>query len=594
MPLSRPHQPSAGLPGMTRRSFVTSTAGLLALGSLGFAARGFGQTMQNSPSTARLIRHLVARNDENIALSLARQRRDPAAGALGAVDNVHGIPTAQDTARLIIALACAAHAPDSRWHRDPALAEALGLATAALVKLQHADGTIDLVETNFHSTPDTAFVLEIITAAAQLLRGADRSKHAAARAALETFIRRGGEALVVGGVHTPNHRWVVCGALARVHTLYPDSRYLDRMDRWLAEGIDLDADGQYTEKSTGVYSPVVNRALLGAARLLDRPELFEPVRRNLAMTLYYVHPDGELVTEASRRQDQYQRVHLSRYYMSYRAMALHDGDGRFAAAARYIESSAPDDLTGELATFFEEPEWQAELPPSATLPTDYARVFAHSHLARIRRDALSATILARNSTLFSLRKGAAALEAVRLASAFFGKGQFEADELEVSDGVYRLRQRLEGPYFQPLPPERVVPGAPVRMAPNGTLAVGEPNARATSEVQLLESVVEVRERDGGFTLDFAVTGTAGVPVALELAFRAGGQLSGVTPVAGATDSYLLGDSTSTYTSGDDVITFGPGRADHSYTQLRGARPKWAGQSVYLTGLTPFHARLELG
>lgn len=551
--------------------------------------------MPNTPdATARLIRHLVARNDETITRTLARQRRDPAAPVLGAVDNAHGIPTAQDTARLIIALACAVHSPDSRWHRDPALNEPLDLATAALVKLQHADGTIDLVETNFHSTPDTAFVLEIITAAAQLLRGADRPDHAAARTALETFIRRGGGALVAGGVHTPNHRWVVCGALARVHALYPDSRYLDRVDQWLAEGIDLDPDGQYTEKSTGVYSPVVNRALLGAARLLNRPELYEPVRRNLAMTLYYVHPDGELVTEASRRQDQYQRVHLSRYYMGYRAMALHDGDGRFAAAARYIEQSAPDDLAGELATFFEEPEWQAELPPGTALPTDYARVFAHSHLARIRRDELSATILARNPTLFALRKGHAALEAVRLASAFFGKGQFEAEELEIADGVYRLRQRLEGPYFQPLPPERIEPGAPVRMAPNGTLAVDEPNARATSEVQVLESVVEVRERAGGFTLDFTVTGTDHVPVAIELAFRAGGQLTGVTPVAGTTDAFMLAGDTGTYTAGGDVITFGPGRAENRYTQLRGARPKWAGQSVYLTGSTPFHARLELG
>jgi len=33
--------------------------------------------------------------------------------------------------------------------------------------------------------------------------------------------------------------------------------------------------------------------------------------------------------------------------------------------------------------------------------------------------------------------------------------------------------------------------------------------------------------------------------------------------------------------------------EHTYTQIRGALPKWDGQSVYLTGLTPFRARLKI-
>jgi hypothetical protein len=162
-------------------------------------------------------------------------------------------------------------------------------------------------------------VLEPVTAAATILR---RTPWAALRAfggQLDAFMIRAGEALVAGGVHTPTHRWVVAAALARLHALHPEGRYVARVDEWLAETIDIDPDGQFTEKSTSVYSPVVDRALLTIASRLDRPSLRDPVRKNLEMTLHYVHPDGEVVTEASRRQDKYQRGSMGRYYYSYRA-----------------------------------------------------------------------------------------------------------------------------------------------------------------------------------------------------------------------------------------------------------------------------------
>ncbi len=541
-----------------------------------------------------IVDELVRAHDERVAAVLARQERRPGHPMYGGVPDAYGLHSAYGPAGLITTLVCASHAPASAYYRSTDLMEPLELAARALLANQHDDGTIDLPSTNFKSPPDTAFVLEGLTAAATILRRASWEPHRRIEEALRTFITKGGGALATGGVHTPNHRWVVCAALARVHALYPDERYVARVDRWLAEGIDLDPDGQYTEKSTAVYSPIVDRALLNVATLLNKPELREAVRKNLEMTLYYVHPDGEVVTEASKRQDRYQRGSMARYYYSYRALALLDGNRCFAAMARQIERTARPQLAGEVPAFLEEPELGRPMPPDGDLPVDYAKAFPYSNLVRIRRGDASATVLADNSTVFSFRKGAAALEAVRLASAFFGKGQFVGEKVEIQGGRYRLRQVLEGPYFQPLTAGQVADGEHVRMAPNGTLAPGSRSLREVSNVQHLEAIVDVIETAGRFALTIEITGTDRVPVAVELAFRHGGRLEGVEPVQGITDAYLLRNERGRFVQGNDVIEFGPGRVDHTWTQLRGALPKWDGQSVYVTGVTPFRMTLDVG
>jgi hypothetical protein len=572
---------------MHRRDFILSTAATTALIALGARAA------TTPGDTDELLLELIRGNDAQIPGLLAKQERRPGHRWLGGQLNEYGLHTAQNTSGFISALACAACAPVSKYYNSAELVAPLRLAVGYMLAAQHPDGSVDYYATNFHSHPDTAFIIEIVAPACVLLRANSTPAFKAVATDLGKFISNGGDGLVTGGVHTPNHRWVECSALAWANSLFPNPRYVARIDQWLAEGIDLDPDGQYTEKSTSVYSPIVDRALTTVARLLNRPALLEPVRRNLEMTLYYIHPDGEVVTEASRRQDRYTRGSMARYYFSYRSLALHDNNGRFAAICRQIETSARAQLGGELSSLLTEPELLRALPADATLPTDYAKYFSYSNLVRIRRGAASGTILATNTTLFSFRKNTAALEAVRFASAFFGKGQFNADTLKVRDGRYILRQKLDAPYYQPLSKEQIADGEHVKMAPNGTLAADSRAARARSNIQNLESVVEITEVAGKFTLSFSVEGTDDVPVAIELAFRTGGQLSGVEPVPHVDNAFLLRSGTGRYTLGNDVIEFGPGHVEHTYIQVRGALPKWDGLSVYLTGITPFKTILTI-
>jgi len=535
-----------------------------------------------APVGADIYARLVRATDGRIPALLERQEAAPS----GVVRDEHGIPSAGGTAGLVATLVSALAAPESRFAGSPELGQRIALAGRALLGLQHADGTIDLATTNFHSPPDTAFVLEPVCTALSVVRRTHPPVPAEAVASLERFARAAGEALVVGGIHTPNHRWVVCAALARLHTLFPDPRYVARVDDWLAEGIDIDADGQFSERSTSVYSPTCDRALLTVARLLGREALLEPVRRNLEMTLFYQHADGDVATEASRRQDQYQRGSPAGYHLPYRVLALRDGNGRFAAAARLVEAKEGDALAGNLIHFLDDASLRRPLPPDAPLPEDFARHFRGSDLVRVRRGPVSATILGGNSCILSFHKGEAVLESVRLASAFFGKGQFVADRLEVETDGYRLTQDLSGPYWQPLPRE-------ARHA-DGRWDSADRARRRQSEVQRLVSQLVVRESAGAFEVDVEVAGADRVPLTIELGFRRGGALAGVAPLPGRPDAFLLREGTGEYRLGRDTIRFGPGRAEHTWTDLRGALPKLEALSVYLTGFTPFRTTLRIG
>ncbi len=585
-----PSPDRASSPG--RRAFLTAgaAAGALAIAGPLVAADTPTDRSDDDPIVARLIRE----NDALVLAQLALQDLRPGVRGHGGVPDPYGIPSANATGAFLGVLACAFASPTSQHYRSPRLREAMLLASQALLDLQHEDGTIDLAVTNFRSPPDTAFVTENVAPAYEILRSDSGSDAAPILERLERFLRHVGDALATGGVHTPNHRWVVCAALAVLHDLFPDSRYPARIEQWLAEGIDLDPDGQYTERSTTIYSAVVNRAFLTLAHRMNRPDLRDPVRRNLDMTLYYLHPDGEVVTEGSRRQDRQLRGTLVRYYAAYREMAVREGNGQFASAVAQIEAESPASVVRELPSFLTESILRRRLPAATPLPSNYRKHFKHSQLARIRRDALSATLLAGTTTFFSLRRGSAALEAVRLSSAFFGKGQFQSEAIEEIDGRLRLKQSLRGPYFQPLTPEKI---AELRsyagMESNGLLRQDHRASRTQSNIQSLESTVDLVEHPGRLELHFRIEGTDHVPLAIELAFRRGGVLEGVEPVKGVADAYLLRSGIGRFRLGDDVISFGPGSTEHTWTQLRGALGKWDGQSVYLTGFTPFRFTLTL-
>ncbi|MBN1561874.1 hypothetical protein JW998_16605 [candidate division KSB1 bacterium] len=559
---------------MNRRKFLQSTA--LSVAALKLDCR-------RSEEKLDILSRLIRQNDGQIPRLLQAQQGGGQRWDGGIVDG-YGIHSCGLTAAFIRDLTCAFCAPQSEFFQSDVLLRGLDRAAQFLSARQHSDSSIDLPTTNFHSAPDTAFVLEWLCGAYGLLQQNATSATESFRSKLRRFILRAGDALTVGGIHTPNHRWVICMALARANSLFPNAKYVKRIDDWLREGIDIDADGQFTEKSSSIYSPLTDRCLITIARLLQRAELYEPVRKNLTMTLYYVHPNGEVVTDASDRQDKYETGTMAPYYYPYRYMALRDRDGQFAAMSHWLEER-PEQLTAYLMYLLEDARLNDPLPAASPLPTNYEKHFIHSNLARIRRERVSATILADNFTLQSFRKGEAVLQAVRCASAFFGKGQFKGERLERQDGVYSMSQKLDGPYYQPFA-EKDIPG-------DGDWEKMPKDKRVKSDIQQLNSLVTVRENEGKFEINFRITGTERVPVAVELAFKHGGRLTGVEKIHDIKEAYFFKGDRGQYSYQNDKIEFTSGRHEHRWTQLRGAEDKLDAMSVYITGFTPFYWTLKI-
>lgn len=518
---------------------------------------------------------LVARNDRAVEDLLRRQVISPLRRHHGAIPDEYGIVFPHSPAGLLRSGLASWMTPGSKHHQSGELMSRLQLAASWMVRNQLPSGNFDLPTTNFNSPPDTGFVVHSLGAAAVLARQAGAK---AITAAIEPVLRRVGAALVVGGVHTPNHRWVVCEALAQLHELFREPEYLRRIDQWLAEGIDIDGDGHYNERSTTIYNAVTNQALAVMALKLNRPELLDPVRRNIEAMIWLLHADGEVVTEISSRQDANERGDMRRYWFPLRLLALRDGNGRYAALARRYEPTQ-----ASLAAYLEYPELRAALPASAALPDDFRRRFEELGITRIRRGAVSATVIGNgNSRVFTLRNGGCVINAVRFATAFFGKGQFIPAEF--ADEGMTMRQSLTGPYYQPLVPARKV-GArewgPSRMG------------RALSEVCEMQYEVKVREAGRRFEVEMAAQGTNDVPLAIEISVREDAEIHGVTSAPNAPEAFLLARGEALVKTGKDAIRIGPGVGDHRWTRLRGALPQLPGRSIYLCGVTPFRHVLRL-
>lgn len=358
--------------------------------------------------------------------------------------------------------------PESIFYRDTNLLPRIDAAVRFALALQHQDGTFDLLETNFHDGAETSFIMQNIGPAILLMRARMEKTEAETSlyALLVHLVDRCADGILAGGFHTPNHRWVLSAALSLCHALTGREECLTKMNALLAEGIDCDEEGEYTERSSGVYNVICDRALITLAQMRGKTELYAHVARNLRMIFKYVEPDLTINTINSTRQDVGTAPDWRIYYSIYLYMALQTGDEEFRwMADRMLEQSQGQLMLEEeraskreLPYFEFMPFWEMDEHLQNTWTADetrapgfdYVKHFVKSGIVRARKGDFTLTLL-ENRPVFAMMQYGSHTAYFRLAGTFYAHGQFSADRIEAEEGGFRMVYHRRWGYKGPLP-----------------------------------------------------------------------------------------------------------------------------------------------
>jgi hypothetical protein len=479
---------------------------------------------------------------------------------------------------------------------------------------QKVDGTLDLG--NLSSPPDTAFIIEPICAAANLLLGVQKCDDI--NLVLKEILQKSGNGLAVGGLHTPNHRWVVSAALAKINHLYTDKKYTDRIEEWLSEGVYCDKDGIYLERSM-TYAEVIDRSLITIATYSNKPELLALVEKNLHWVFECMESNGDLVTFASRRQDSFMKKNILHFYPQYRFMANKFNNGFMGSVAAFIETMPGFDseIAKDLLYLFLEDKILGQNYPVTSMPDNFTKFYEGIHMLRGRKKQETFTLFggadwpiiiasgrSTNPNLFGYRKGKAVLKHIRMSSSFFNTGYFRSQGIKKIGNQYYLNQQIEAPYYQPLPKELKQADGDYKLSQSTDGRFWNKmdfENRPKSNISKFEYKVVFEETASGKELNFEVSGTDGVFVVIELCFEKGGKLLGCETISENSDAYKITSKEASYVMGSDIIKFGPGVFEHDlinsmegemYSTHFGTL-KTEGLHVYLTGKTPFKQQIKL-
>lgn len=496
-------------------------------------------------------------------------------------------------ARYITLLGYAFLTPESKYYNQEEILKRLTLAVSFQEKCRRPSGLFDLPFTNFDSPTDTAFSVASIGRVAWIAK--QHSEQEGARKiekVLKPYLITSADGISTGGFHTPNHRWVEVAAMSQVMELYPEHDYKEVIESYLAEGIDVNDDGEYSERSAGGYNAVCNTHLLQAAEALNRPELLEPINKNLYNMIYLLHHDWSVVNNISLRQDNGKRIIPTNALDGFYYMARKNNDEKLSYVAKKLLSMGGEKNFDLIYWFARYPKWKESPLDEGEFVFDFAKHFKSSGIWRVRRNQLSATLATGVSGAFSLNYGKVNLRAMRLYSPYFAGAKFLAKTLEVLGNTARMVFKSE--FLLPQLPGYWMPLG--RKVPYEDLPFNNLEQRELKKYPEFAFTLEVTEVEGGFDLKILTEdGMEHVPFILEFLFDVPGQIELQTASlrAEADATLILKSEYLTYRVDDDAITIGPGFYGHRVVNPPEIEGTFGATRIVLTDWTQVNRKVEV-
>lgn len=548
----------------------------------------------------RFYRDSLDLYERSLCSEMRNQIRDPQDPYCGKFVYENGLPEPGVifglTERAVLLYLC----KDSVYYQKKEVLEYIRLLYLSSEDCIHADGTNDLLVSNYRQ-PEYFGIPSICNAYRLMCALPDKTpEEEEITEMIYDLAKRISGGLLASGFHTPNHRWVHTAALYQMYnTLHEkDERFVTLAKKYLAEKIDIDENGEFSERSAGMYSAISDRALCTIAVEANMPELFDLVKRNLCLVYRFIEKGSLIFTQNSRRKDKGEVGSSTLFdFDRYTDICLTAYAETHDAEFLQILKAAMDNRTGNepvyspFRTFMLYPELQnlsvdlSALPP---IEEDFHMYLPKSYIVRAKEKGAVYSILARNPDFLHITVGDISISA-RICSSFFAKAQFLPDEIEkIGEKQYRMTFHTWADYKLPF---------------------DEPPAGSENYWSMdYKSRKSISRSDYGYTVDFTFTenglklhmqthGTEKVPFKMEIAVTPGVHVrAGTAMTIGNAGEFLCateGDVNFCNFDGDSLTVKGVFAKHFYHKDMRGSIPTPKNKYVlFLTDFAPVDRTVE--